>query len=208
VEIVGTRGNDEVRQSASVFVYIPMNVASFTVSPSPLVRHVVTAIDVSWDVPGAVLTRISGLDDFTTSLYESEHTDSATLQGIGGVADTALTLSLYAEDEAGNILEETLVVDVVDASCTADSDVTLHEGPAELYQQVGTVHKGKASSYKHKMPHQAGYRRHLQAVLWHGVSVLRSLAPTTSTPTNYAKPLTCHQHRHPSRRRSRHHHQR
>jgi hypothetical protein len=144
VEIVGTRGNDEVRQSASVFVYIPMNVASFTVSPSPLVRHVVTAIDVSWDVPGAVLTRISGLDDFTTSLYESEHTDSATLQGIGGVADTALTLSLYAEDEAGNILEETLVVDVVDASCTADSDVTLHEGPAELYQQVGTVPQGQS----------------------------------------------------------------
>lgn len=139
LQLIGTRGEVRLTQSLNAFVIVPMQVTQFEVVPSPLMRNVVTAIEVNWEVQNAVRTRIEGLDAFTTAPYRAEHGATGALQGISGYAERALSLTLYAYDEQDNALEIPLIVDVLDPSCTARLKVALREGPDVAYQQVGTV---------------------------------------------------------------------
>ncbi len=137
--------NGEARAESvqSFYVYEPMSLEYFTVAPPQLVRNVVQAVTLDWSVPGAVKTRISGLDSFNTeNIGGTTYGAQETLAGIVGIPVEAFTVTLYAEDEVGNTLEETVTVEIVNPECTSlAEDVTLRVGPGEAYQVVSTVPK-------------------------------------------------------------------
>ncbi len=131
-------------QPLRVNVYQPVTIETFSVTPAQLVRNVVSTLNVIWNAPGAIRTRISGLEDFTNAPLETEHGASAALSGISGIPDQPLTLVLVAEDAAGNTLEQRISIELVAPSCTAIGAVPLREGPDERHQTIATVPNGTA----------------------------------------------------------------
>jgi pSer/pThr/pTyr-binding forkhead associated (FHA) protein len=141
IAVIGRSPRGDIEASTSAFIYVPMHVASFTAQPDTLVRNVVGTLTIAWDVPGAAIVRISGLTEFTNRLLQSstEYEATHTLNGISGIPADTLDIVLYAEDEVGNALEETLRIPVIDPQCTATTDIVLYEGPNERFQQVGSI---------------------------------------------------------------------
>ncbi len=144
VTVIARNGSRSARETVISYVYVPIAMNRFDVSPNPLIRNSVNTISLSWDIAGAVLVRISGLSDFTNNLIQSSTEYSAvdTLEGIGGIPTQPLELTLYAEDEAGTAIEETLIVPLIDPQCTALIDAELREGPDARYPQIATVPTG------------------------------------------------------------------
>jgi hypothetical protein len=144
INVLGRRGTQTVDVPLTAFVYQPMTVERFQVEPSTLVRNVVETLSVEWRVPGAEFVRLSGLNEFTNELFRASEQYEAVdrIEGIGGIPAEPLTITLYAEDNTGNALRESLTVPVVDPQCTAAGDVILREGPDPRYQQVATVAEG------------------------------------------------------------------
>jgi len=141
ITVIGRRGSNSVRDTVTSYIYIPIAMNNFEVVPDTLVRNTVNTLTISWDVPGAVFVRITGLSDFTNNLVQSstEYAAVHTLEGIGGIPTEPLNLVLFAEDEAGTTIEESLTVELIDPECMALEEVILHEGPDEQFQQVATV---------------------------------------------------------------------
>ena len=143
VDIIVTARNRNMATQSSVssYVYIPVVLNSFEVEPDTMVRNTTSTLMISWDIAGASFVRISGLTDFTNNLVQSstEYGAVHTLEGIGGIPTMPLELTLYAEDEAGTSIEETLIVPLIDPECTSIGEVPVHEGPDIRYQQVATV---------------------------------------------------------------------
>ncbi|MEO1290815.1 MAG: FHA domain-containing protein, partial [Chloroflexota bacterium] len=144
ITVIARNGSRSVRQSITSQVYTPIALNSFTITPNPLIRNTVNTLTISWDIAGASFVRITGLTEFTNNLIQSstEYEAVDTLEGIGGIPTQALELTLYAEDDTGTPLEETLIVPLVDPQCMALEDVPLHEGPDTQYRQVATVPAG------------------------------------------------------------------
>jgi hypothetical protein len=146
IDVLGYRGSETVEASTVASVYIPLRVVSFSVEPETLVRHTVNTLRLSWEVSGAETVRLSGLSDFTNQLFQSstEYPSEHTLEGVAGVAQEPLRIVVRAEDERGNLLEESFFVDVIDPLCTVQSDLLLLEGPDVRYQPVGQARAGSS----------------------------------------------------------------
>lgn len=141
IMVIARNGERSIRDSVSSYVYVPIAINTFEVSPNPLIANTVNTLTISWDVAGAALVQISGLNDFTNNLIQSstEYGAVHTLEGIGGIPTESLNLTLYAEDQSGESIETSLFVPLVDPVCTTISEVALNEGPDTRYQQVGTI---------------------------------------------------------------------
>lgn len=141
IMVIARNGTRSTRDTVSSFVYVPIALNSFDVSPNPLVANTVNTLTISWDIDGATFVRISGLSTFTNNLISSSSEYSAvhTLEGIGGIPVESLNLTLYAEDGAGESIETQLTVPLIDPVCTSLTGVDLYEGPSTNYQQVGTI---------------------------------------------------------------------
>lgn len=141
IRVVARNGELSASVEDSVTVYIPVAEGTFTISPPQLVRYTVNTLTISWDIPGAIVVRISGLSEFSNNLYKSsdEYPASHTLPPIGGIPTESLELTLYAEDVVGNSIEMNRVEPIIDPQCTALAEISLYEGPNERYQQVATV---------------------------------------------------------------------
>ncbi len=143
--LTGANDGQQAVATQMLYVYQPMKEGFFTVTPTQMVRYVVQTLDVSWDVPGAVRTHLSGLEAFTTAPLEPSFGAQANLTGISGIPQQPFTLTLRAEDEIGNTREQTLNIQVVNPECApAQNAVTLHAGPDARYQVVATVPQGTA----------------------------------------------------------------
>ncbi len=145
LELVGENGNQMASAVQTITVYQPLGQITFQSTPNQLVRYVVQNLSITWNVPGAVKTRLSGLETFTNTSLQPEYTAQETLTGLAGIPDQALHLVLYAEDSAGNQQQQTLDIPVVNPECLpAGPPVTLYNGPDVRYQVVGTVPAGAA----------------------------------------------------------------
>jgi hypothetical protein len=136
--------NDGVNTSAvrDVYIYRPMTLQRFQVLPTQLVRNVVGSLSVLWEVPGAISTQISGLRDFSNAPMQTAFEESGRIENLVGIPSRPLEVTLLAEDEVGNLLQETRRVELIDPQCTATDSVQLHEGPDDLYQVLSTVPTG------------------------------------------------------------------
>jgi len=140
VSVIGTNGSQQMAVDRTVYIYQPLGEAVFTVNPPQLVRYVVQGLTVSWSVPGAVTTRLSGLESFSNMPVETTYGREGTITGVVGIPAGAFTLTLYAEDEIGNARETLLDVPIINPECRPAGDsVTLFAGPDGRHQVVGTV---------------------------------------------------------------------
>jgi hypothetical protein len=143
VSVVGVNGDRSTEISQAVYVYEPMSLDVFTFEPSRLVRNVMQPVTLHWSVPGAVSTRITGLENFTTTALKPSYGEEETLTGISGMATNPFSVTLTATDEVGNQLQQVITVEVVDPQCTpVTASVAMHFGPNPLHQVVGTVPAG------------------------------------------------------------------
>jgi hypothetical protein len=142
VSIQGVNGDQQDTASQTVQVYRPMALEVFTVEPARLVRYVVQPITVRWSVPGAVITQITGLENFSITPVETAYEAEGEFSLVGIPTD-AITVTLLTQDEAGNTLERTIPVEMLTPECASAGDsVTLYLGPDVRQQVVGTVPAG------------------------------------------------------------------
>ncbi len=88
-------------------------------------------------------TRIGGLETFTNTPTDATYGPDGNLNGIVGIATDFLLLTLYAEDEVGNMNQQTLEIPVINPECVpAGNAVTLYAGPDVRHQVVSTVTAG------------------------------------------------------------------
>ncbi|HEX2908527.1 MAG TPA: FHA domain-containing protein [Phototrophicaceae bacterium] len=144
LELVGVSGDQQASATQDVYVYEPLGEGLLTVTPTELVRYVVQTLNISWDMPGAVVTRLSGLEAFGNAPVEPQYGAQGMIT-VSGIPAQPFTLTLYAEDEVGNTREQTLNFQVINPECTpASGDVTLYAGPDTRHQVIGTVPGGAA----------------------------------------------------------------
>lgn len=140
VGLQAVNGDARAEASQLVRVYQPINIESFTVTPSQMVRNVVQTLNIAWNAPGAVTTRITGLESFSSMELAATYGAQASVDNIIGIPVEAFTVSLVAEDEVGNTVLSTRTVEVVNAECASLGEpVTVYFGPDELHQVVGTI---------------------------------------------------------------------
>ncbi|MBN8639722.1 MAG: FHA domain-containing protein [Anaerolineae bacterium] len=144
--LIAMNGDQQVQETRTVEIFVPLRLLSFAYSPNPLVRYVNQTITLRWDVPQASSVRIVGLEGFSTT--ESIDTafsasDELSLTGIITTADP-LTVTLIAEGAGSTTpLEQTVALDVIDPQCTtAAGGVTLYDGPSTSAQVIGTIPDG------------------------------------------------------------------
>jgi len=143
LELVAENGTQRTSAAQTLTVYQPLGTISLIAEPSQLVRYVVQNLSISWSAPGAVTTRLTGLEAFTNSALQSEFGAQGNITGLAGIADQPIRLVLFAEDSAGNQQEQALDIPVVNPECLpAGPPVTLYDGPDARYQVVGTIPSG------------------------------------------------------------------
>jgi hypothetical protein len=144
VSLVGENGDLQASASQSIQVYQGLGEGTFTVEPTQLVRYVVQSLRVQWDVPGAVTTRLSGLESFSNlPQQQTSFGASGEITGVAGIPRDNLKLTLFAQDEMGNTREQTIQIPIINPECVpAGPQIVLYAGPDARYQVVGTVPAG------------------------------------------------------------------
>jgi hypothetical protein len=139
VELEAINGDQSDSRSATVLIYEPMTVERFEINPPQLVRYVVQALNIEWNVVGAVSTSLTGLEEYSTLTLEADG-PSGTFADIPGIPTDPLVLRLVAHDAYGNMLESRLTVNVVNPECVPASDqVRIFVGPDPRHQVVATI---------------------------------------------------------------------
>lgn len=139
--LIASGGGMEIEAQQNVRITVPLRVRSFTFTPNLLVRYVNQTLTLAWDVPNAALVRLIGLEGFftTTALADAyPASGSLSVDGIP-VTDDPLTVTLIAQSAAGESVEQTLTLDVIDPQCAANADVTLYANPNTGAQVVSTI---------------------------------------------------------------------
>ncbi len=116
-------------------------VQDFRVDPPTVARFVLQDLTITWDIPGAITARISGLEGFTTSPLQADYPASGTVT-VPGIwqSPLPLTISVTAENAAYEIVTSAINVEVVPILCTAvTGDVALYAAPDGRGQIVATV---------------------------------------------------------------------
>jgi hypothetical protein len=145
VVLQGVNGDVSDQEVQVVQIYRPMFVESFTAEPPRLVRNVAQSLSLDWNVPGAVYTRISGLESFSTAALQPSYGAQDSIMRVLGIPAEPFTVTLFAEDEVGNTLEQPIAIEVINPECSpTQGEITLRFGPNALHQVVGTVPAGAA----------------------------------------------------------------
>lgn len=144
ITLIGRNGSKTTTASVEAEITIPVTIQSFSAEPDTLVRYVVGTLELEWDVRGAQSVRIEGLGAFTNQLLQpsTEYAPVDELEGISGIPLEPLEISLYAEGLSGEVIQDTLHIQLIDPQCDAQEDLILYEGPSDLFQQVGRIPSG------------------------------------------------------------------
>ncbi len=143
LRLVASGSGQSVEANQMVEVYAPVSEIRFTVTPTQVTRFVVQSLTIEWEAPGAVTTRLSGLESFSSAPLQTDFGPEEQLRDVVGIALGPLRLTLIAEDSAGQTTTRTLDIPVVDPQCQpAGAAVTLHLGPDARHQVVGTIPQG------------------------------------------------------------------
>jgi pSer/pThr/pTyr-binding forkhead associated (FHA) protein len=143
VSLLGTNGDRQASASQTINIYQPMQPEFFAAEPAQMVRYVVQPLVLRWNVPGAVSIRLSGLESFSTTQLQPSFGAEGTISDIVGIPQNPFSITLIAEDEIGNTLEQSVTIDVVNPECIpAGESVSLRAGPDVAHQVVGTLNPG------------------------------------------------------------------
>ncbi|MBZ0277909.1 MAG: FHA domain-containing protein [Anaerolineae bacterium] len=143
IGLVGENGDLTADASQQIYVYEPLGSVTFTVNPPVMVRYVVQNLSVSWNVPGAVTTQLTGVGAFSNIAIDATYGAEATIRNLIGIPAGPFTLTLTALDEVGNTLQQSIDIQIINPECSpAGASVTLYGGPDVRHQVVGTITTG------------------------------------------------------------------
>lgn len=143
VGVIARSGSGEDNVSQQVVIYAPLQVSAFTVDPTPLVRYVFQSMTLRWEVPDAQTTQLVGIDTFSTTPVESTYGASGSVNVVGRLTADQTTVTLLAQDDNGQTLQQILTLTAIDPQCTAQRDISLHSGPTLENQVISTVTSGQ-----------------------------------------------------------------
>lgn len=135
-------GNLISELSQQVEVVVPMVVEYFRIEPERPVRFVAQTITISWNIHGAVTTRLIGLEALTNSPRDFSYGQSATISVSSAPTDLQYALRIVAENGSGDVFEQDVLISLIDPQCVAQSAVTLYAEPNETSQVTSTVTSG------------------------------------------------------------------
>ncbi|MFN8373696.1 MAG: FHA domain-containing protein [Anaerolineae bacterium] len=140
IALQAINGSREAISEQTITVYTPLVIESFEINPPQLLRYVVQDIDMSWNVPGAVSTYITGLETFSTSPVEPSFGAQGSVGPLAGMASESLTVTLNARDAYGNTISQSFNIEVLDPQCTPSSaNIILRSGPNEVYPAISAT---------------------------------------------------------------------
>jgi hypothetical protein len=144
VALIAFNGSNQTSAIQEAFVFTPLAVANFEVEPPRLVRFVAQTIAVRWSVVGAVSTRLSGVEGWSSTPLESAYAAEATIS-IAGIPVAPVELVLSAESIDGEQISQTYAIPVIDPECSALADNTpLYVGTDIRHQVIGSASPGVA----------------------------------------------------------------
>lgn len=127
LELLAHHGDRSVSRTLSVRLHDPLVVEAFTATPPTLLRHVRQTLTLDWRVTGAQQLLIEGLPAPDGA---APGAGSGTLTGIALPVDDTLTLTLVVVDGQGAVLERSLTLPALPATCRiSDSALTLYTEP-------------------------------------------------------------------------------
>ncbi len=144
VALVAVSGDQVARESVTVYVAEPLEIASFSATPQTLVRYVTQEVVLAWDVPGGTHVRLLGLEALTGEPDAAEYqaTDSRLVRASPG---EPVTITLVAQGRAGQVAERSLTLAMEDPVCTVRADETpVRAGPSDLHRLLMQVEAGQA----------------------------------------------------------------
>ena len=141
VSVLNSSG--EASATEQVEVYPPLQTSYFNVEPSPLVRYVNQTMTLNWSVPNAQSTQLVGIETFSTTSIESAYGATGSISVTGMLTGDQTTVTLIANDAFGQTLQEPLTLMTIDPQCSAQSDVSVRNGPSAQHQVVGTIPSGQ-----------------------------------------------------------------
>lgn len=144
VSLEGRNGRLTAQASLLVDVYRPVLIQNFTVTPNELVRNVVGTLQISWDAPGALETRLSGLEGVVFSSIEPVYGAAETLDNIQVIPTGDFTVSLSATNNEDTPKEQSVSIRVLLPMCAiVNGPVEAREGPNLLNSPRYTAEEGE-----------------------------------------------------------------
>jgi len=131
IQLQVVNGDEADTQTIVVNVLQRLSIEVFEIEPPTLVRNVVQDVTVRWQVDGATLTQVDGLQSL---LGAGEITTGSQAQGsidVSGVPTENFSITLLAQDDDGNAIQETLNIDLINPECTViEEALPLYDAPA------------------------------------------------------------------------------
>jgi hypothetical protein len=94
-------------------------------------------------VPNATTTQLVGIETFSTTPIESVYGSTGTVSVVGRLNEDVTTVTLLAQDENGQTLQEPLTIAAINPQCTADEEVSLRNGATPQNQVISTLPEGE-----------------------------------------------------------------
>ena len=142
LELLAHHGDRSVSQTLGVRLHDPLVIEAFNATPPTLLRHVRQTLTLDWRVTGAQQLRIDGLPAPDGEVADPG-AGSGTLAGTVLPLDDALTLTLVAVDGQGTVVERSLTLPALPATCTVgDSELTLYTEPQSDASTLATLAAG------------------------------------------------------------------
>ncbi len=138
INLTAFNGDRSVNSPLSITIYAPMSVDYFEVAPEQLVRHVVNDLNVRWNVNNAITTHVRGLESLGPVVVEPSYGPEGDFN-ISGIASDNFTVTLVGEDEHGNVLEQSINIDLLNPECTTvTEEFRLYDAPDTTANVIGT----------------------------------------------------------------------
>ena len=164
LQLEARNGGQRAVRSLVVIIHEPLRVASFRASPERLLRHVVQELALRWEVPGAQQVRIEGLAPASNREVGAGSAVDG-LEDLPVLVDDALTLTLVAVDNYGNVLRQALTIPADPATCRVSSEpLTLHDDPQADAAEVTQLATGRSVAISGRDPSGAWLRTEVEGV--------------------------------------------
>ena len=133
-------GTDSDTANLPIQVIQGLEVMSFEVTPNQLYRNFITSVNISWNVNGAEITRLQGLENLLSSERVDPNPGGEANINLTGYATAPFTLTLIAEGERETTTTQSVSIDVVNATCnTLQAGYILYERPDENSSVISTL---------------------------------------------------------------------
>jgi hypothetical protein len=136
-------GDRTTSATQRVTVLPPLDIVTFAVEPSSVMRNVIQTLTITYDVPGAVNISISGLQGIAQSPIRIPGGSSGKIT-VPILPSEDFSVQINASGGFGESAQQTLNIELEDPTCTANTNTSLYTSPSTAANVVSTVQQGSS----------------------------------------------------------------